>query len=140
MNPVVKNVLVFIGAVAVGMIVNMGIIILSPNLIPIPEGINPADPESLKAGMSIMKPINFLMPFLAHALGTLSGAWFAGKFAAAGNMKLAIGIGFFFLIGGIAAVIQLGAPMWFNATDLLLAYIPCAWIGGKLGIGSKNID
>jgi hypothetical protein len=45
-------------------------------------------------------------------------------------MKLAIGIGVFFLAGGIANAFMLPAPIWFITVDLLLAYIPMGWLGG----------
>jgi len=36
------------------------------------------------------------------------------------------------LIGGIVAVAMFPAPIWYDVIDLL-AYIPAAWIGAKLG-------
>ena len=82
--------------------------------------------------MKLFAPANFLFPFLAHALGTLSGAYVAAKFAASHQLKFAIGIGVFFLIGGVVMVNMLGGPMWFIATDLLLAYIPMGYLGWVL--------
>ena len=82
--------------------------------------------------------MNFLFPFLAHALGTLSGAFIAAKIAASRPMILAMVIGVFFLIGGIMMVSMVGGPIWFNATDLLLAYIPMGYLGGVLGRGTKT--
>jgi len=137
MNPILKNVLAVIAGVVIGSVVNMGLIIIGPSIIPIPEGIDPMDPESLKAGMSLFKPIHFIFPFLAHALGTLVGALVAAKIAATHKLKFALGIGIIFLAGGIWNAMELGGPMWFNILDLFGAYIPMAMIGGKLGIG-KN--
>ena len=47
-----------------------------------------------------------------------------------------VGIGF--LIGGIINVINLPAPAWFSALDLIAAYIPMGWLGGRLGAGMKS--
>ena len=55
-------------------------------------------------------PINFICPFLAHALGTLAGAFVAAKLAAGHCVKCAMGIGVFFLMGGTAAASMLGGP------------------------------
>jgi hypothetical protein len=52
-------------------------------------------------------------------------------------MKLAIGLGVFNLIGGIAAVMMIPAPMWFNILDLVAAYISMGYLGGKL-LASKK--
>jgi hypothetical protein len=38
----------------------------------------------------------------------------------------------FFLLGGIAMILNCGGPAWFIATDLLLAYLPMAYLGGFL--------
>jgi len=39
---------------------------------------------------------NFLFPFIAHAIGTLTGAFIAAKFSASYHMVLAVCIGIFF--------------------------------------------
>ena len=53
--------------ILVGMIVNMGLIILG-SLIPIPEYFDPMNAIN-------WKPTNFILPFLAHTLGILVGAF-----------------------------------------------------------------
>ena len=132
MNPIIKNILAVIVGVFVGGLVNMGLIILSPSIIPPPEGVNVMDPESLAANIHLFQPKHFIFPFLAHALGTLVGAALAYKIAANNNMRFALGIGAFFLIGGVMNVMALSAPMWFNVLDLVAAYIPMGWLGGRL--------
>ena len=87
--------------------------------------------------MHLFQPINFVFPFLAHALGTLVGAIVAGLIAASQKMLFAIVIGMVFLIGGIMIAIDLPAPAWFVVVDLVLAYIPMGIIGGYLG-GSRR--
>ena len=73
--------------------------------------------------------------FVFHALGTLAGAYVTARIAASHHRSLALGIGGFFLIGGIMAVQMLyGSPTWFKAGDLMLAYFPMAWIGWKLTV------
>jgi hypothetical protein len=49
-------------------------------------------------------------------------------------MKFALAIGCFFLIRGIINVILLPSPVWFTLTDLFLAYIPMAYLAGKLAL------
>lgn len=41
-------------------------------------------------------------------------------------------VGVFFLAGGIANIYMLGGPLYFTIIDLVLAYIPMAWLGCKL--------
>lgn len=88
--------------------------------------------EGLKETMHLFEPKNFIFPFLAHALGSLIGAIIAAKIAATHKMKIAIGIGAIFLIGGITNVYMLPSPLWFSIIDILGAYILMGWIGGKI--------
>ena len=52
-----------------------------------PEGLIPGDMESLKEHMPNFGLEQFIMPFLAHALGTLVGAWLTAMIAASHQMK-----------------------------------------------------
>lgn len=133
MNPILKNILAVVVGVIVGSAVNMGLITLGPLLIPPPEGTDTTTMEGLLAAMPLMQPEHFIFPFLAHALGTLIGAYLAFRIAATRQTQLAMTIGFFFLIGGIMNIQMLpGSPLWFNVLDLVLAYLPMAWLGVKL--------
>lgn len=76
--------------------------------------------------------------YTAHALGTLVGAWVAATIAATHKMTLALVIGALFLIGGIAAAFMIPGPTWFVVLDLVAAYFPMAYIGGKLGAGRPS--
>lgn len=133
MKPILKNAIAIILGIIIGGVVNMAIIMLSGKVIPLPEGIDPADPESLKAGIHLFEAKHYIMPFLAHALGTLAGAFLTTKLAVSHHLKQALAIGAFFLIGGIMSVYQLGTPFWPSLIDLVFAYIPFAWFGWKLG-------
>lgn len=133
MNPVVKNILAVVAGIVVGSIVNMGIIMISGSIIPPPEGGDITTMEGLKATMHLFKPKNFIFPFLAHALGTLVGAFIATKIAATRKRLVALVIGLFFLAGGTANIAMLGGPMWFTALDIIIAYMPMAYVGYMLG-------
>lgn len=132
MSPILKNILAVVVGIVVGSIVNMAIISISGSIIPPPEGADVTTMEGLKNSMHLFEPKNFVFPFLAHALGTLVGAFLAAKIAANHKMKFAYGIGFFFLLGGIANVFLLPSPTWFTLLDLIGAYLPMAFLGGKL--------
>jgi hypothetical protein len=137
MNPIAKNVLAAVLGFVVGSVVNMALISIGPYVVPLPEGADVSNMEGLRESMKLFTPVNFVFPFLAHALGTLTGAFVAAKLAASHPVKFAIGIGVAFLIGGVAAASMLGGPLWFNACDLLLAYLPMGFLGGFLAGGKK---
>ena len=125
MKTIIKNILVLLGGCVFGSMVNMGLIIAGNQLIPVANGMNPMD-----ATMWEIK--YFIFPFLAHAIGTLSGAFIVAKYTVSYHMILAICIGIFFLLGGISMVFIMPAPVWFIVADLSLAYIPMGWYGWKL--------
>jgi hypothetical protein len=138
LNPILKIILKVIGAVIIGGVLNMLIIMLSGKIIPPPDGADLKTMEGLKASMHLMQPKHFLMPFLAHALGTFLSAFIITKWMINNQLKFAIGIGIWFLVGGVMNVLMLPSPLWFTITDLLLAYIPMAFLGYKLGITKVN--
>lgn len=131
MNPILKNVLSIVAGLVVGSIVNMGIVVISGSIVPPPEGGDITTMEGLKATMHLFEPKHFIFPFLAHALGTLVGAFVAAKIATTRKMTMALTIGVFFLIGGSINIFMLGGPVWFTVLDLAVAYIPMAYLGGR---------
>jgi hypothetical protein len=132
MHPTLRNILAVVAGIAIGSIVNMGLINMSATAIPPPAGADVTTMEGLKASMHLFEPKHFIFPFLAHALGTLVGAAVAARIAASRKFELAIVIGALFLAGGIGSVMMLPSPTWFNVLDLGGAYFPMAWIGWKL--------
>ena len=133
MPKLLRNALAIIAGVAIGGAVNMILITLSPSLIPPPAGVDVSSAESLNNAMHLFEPRHFIMPFLAHALGTLAGALAAYLIAASHNAKMAYVIGLVFLCGGVATSFMIPAPAWFIAVDLFAAYLPMAWLGIQMG-------
>ncbi len=140
MHPLLRNLLAAVAGLLVGSIVNGVIVDLSGTVLPPPAGVDPNNLESIKANIHLYGPVHFMFPFLAHALGTLVGAFLAAKIAVANKMIPALIIGVMFLAGGIYMVTLIPAPTWFIALDLIVAYIPMAYLGGKLGGGKNAAD
>ena len=136
MNKIVRNVLAVITGIILGSAVNMGIIMLQGYFIALPEGVDVTNTESLQSSMHLFGPKHFIFPFLAHAIGTLVGAYLSARIAASHKMKFALGIGIFFLIGGISMVFMIPSPIWFAILDLSVAYIPMGWLSGRLATKS----
>lgn len=133
MNPILRNIIAVIAGLLIGLAVNKGIVTISGSVVPLPEGVDPSDMDSLKKNMHLFEDHHFIMPFLAHALGTFSGALVAVLIAVSRKMIFALSIGAVFLIGGVIMSYKLPAPSWFIAVDIIAAYIPMAWLGGMLG-------
>ena len=134
---VLRNIVAVVVGIFVGSLVNGGIIGLSGSVIPLPDGYDNTTIEGMKSTIHLLEAKHYLMPFLAHALGTFVGALLAAVIAASRKMTFALVIGCVFLLGGIYMVTVLPAPTWFNVADLLLAYIPLAYLAGKLMARNK---
>ena len=132
------NVVKLISGLVVGSCVNMGILMLSPHVIPPPEGVNVADVESIKASIHLFKPIHFVFPFLAHALGTFFGALLVSKLVPNKRFFYSMMIGIFFLLGGIANTYLIPHPRWFLYLDLIGAYLPMSLIASKILAPNKS--
>lgn len=132
-----RNVLAVVAGIAIGGGVNMALVMLSPSLIPPPAGVDVNSAESLSRAMHLFEPRHFLMPFLAHALGTLAGALAAYLIAASYRTGIAYAIGAVFLCGGVAASFMIPAPTWFIALDLSAAYLAMAWLAVQIGARMK---
>lgn len=126
---IVRNIAAFIVGLVLGSIVNMTIITAVSPMFPMPEGTNPNDIDSIKANIHKFSIGSLMVPFFAHALGTLFGAFLTAAIAKSHKLPLALGIGFFFLLGGIAMIVMVGGPIWFMVLDLGVAYFPMAWLG-----------
>lgn len=134
MHPILRNILAVIVGLFVGGLVNMGLIMLGGSLIPPPPGVDVNDIVSINAHIHEYSFVQIMVPFFAHALGTLVGAFVAVKIAVSRKMMLALIIGAFNLLGGIMAVRMIpDSPMWFSTLDLVVAYIPMALLGWRLG-------
>ncbi|MGR4896164.1 hypothetical protein ACIPR8_12880 [Stenotrophomonas sp. LARHCG68] len=133
MRAFLKGLLAVVVGLVVGSAVNMGLILLGARVVPAPAGVDTTTSEGLAAAMPLLGPAHFVFPFLAHALGTFAGAllatWIVGRVS---RVPAAV-IGVLFLAGGIASCFMLPAPRWFEALDVVLAYLPFAWLGYRLG-------
>ncbi len=137
MHPIIRNIVAVVAGILLGSFVNMGIINISHVVVPPPNGADLSTVEGLKAAMHLMEPKHFLMPFLAHALGSLLGAFVAAAIAKKNAMRIGLVIGVVFLLGGITSVLMLPSPLWFTLTDLIGAYLPMAYWGAQLATRKK---
>ena len=133
MSPIIRNILAVIAGVLIGGFANISLVNVGYSVFPL-EGVDTNDLEALGAALSTAGIEHFVFPFLAHALGTLIGAFVAAWIAAPNNkMTVALIVGVFYLIGGIAASSMIPAPTWFSVVDLVVAYIPMGYLGGVIG-------
>ena len=132
MNPTLRNILAVVAAIIFGGVINYGIVSLGHGIFPIPEGVDPTKIESIRAHLDLYSFKDFIMPTLAHAIGTLSGAYLVSRIAASNYKTLALIIGGFFFLGG-AYMAYLLPEFWkFSIIDLVIAYFPMAILGWQI--------
>lgn len=137
MNPILRNILVTIGGLIFGMAVNMGSLILGMKAFPGPEGMTMEIPSMIEH-MSEFTTMNYIVPIFAHAFGTFVAALFISRFAVSSKRMLSLIPAFLFLLAGISMAYRLPAPLWMEATDLILAYIPMSLLGYFAGMAGKK--
>lgn len=131
MKNIFLNILSVITGMLIGSAVNMGILQIQGFFIPLPEGF---DINNFAESIKLLEPRHFLLPFIAHALGTFIGSLIAALISQNKKFVMALIVGFLFLFGGITTIFMYGGPIWFSFADLILAYIPMAWLGYKLSL------
>ncbi|GAB5417773.1 MAG: hypothetical protein Crog4KO_24780 [Crocinitomicaceae bacterium] len=130
MKPIYRNVLAVIVGWLVGVVVNSSIVQLGMGTYP--ENVDINNMESLGNFLKDAGAIYFVYPFLAHAIGTLIGAFVAALISKNRKYGTALIIGGLFFIGGAIMVFMLPAPAWFESLDLIVAYFPMALLGAFL--------
>ena len=129
MPPFIRNLLILLLGLIVGGFVNYGLIMLSPLLVAPPEGMDPTDMASVKAHLHLIKPRHYIIPFFAHALGTLAGAWLVASSIRNNKIQWALVVGGIFMIGGVTNLVSMVSPIGFTILDISIAYLPMAWLG-----------
>ncbi|MGB7069560.1 MAG: hypothetical protein WBD22_08705 [Pyrinomonadaceae bacterium] len=129
---VIRNILAVVIGFLIGGFVNMGIIAGGHSILPPPPGFDGTSMEGVASTIHFLRPIDFIVPFLAHAIGPFVGALAAMFIAASRYKMIAIILGALFLAGGIAANVMIPAPTWYRVIDLVFAYIPTVFLAWKV--------
>ena len=130
----IRNVVAIIVGLFIGGSFNMGMIQLSHVVYPPPEGLDVSDFEDLKTyivehGMPLG---SWVMVLIAHAGGSLVSGFVCGLIAMRQWYVAAIGMGLFWMLGGITMLFILPCPVLFAIADIIL-YVPAACLGVMLG-------
>lgn len=121
----------------IGCVVNFGFILLGFVLIPLPEGVDGMDAESIAEGIHLFGPQHFVFPLLAHAAGTLVGAIAGHLLAVKYRDPVAYVVGLLFFAGSIVNATMIPHPVWFLIVDLTVAYFPMAYLATRIGYLAK---
>ena len=129
---IIRNILAVVFGILIGSIANMGVLTLGHALMPPPAGFDGSSMEGVASTIHLLAPIDFIVPFLAHSAGTFAGVLCAMFIAATSRKTVALILGILFLIGGVVANVMIPAPIWFRLIDVVVAYIPMAFLAQKI--------
>ena len=130
MRPFVKNMIIFVLAMAGGMLALTAGHMLSNLILPIPEGMNEST-ESFVANAHKLTTGHWILALLSHALGPLVSAYILSRFSATHHKYLIGGATLLWLILGTVNLMSIPHPGWFMVVDLI-TYAPAALLGVKL--------
>jgi hypothetical protein len=128
MTPTVRKIVAVIAGLAVAFLVIVVVEMICHAIYPLPQDVNPLDPQSLKSAMAGM-PVGALVGVvLAWILGALAGSFTAAKIAGSGGLLPGLGVGIFLLLASVLNMAVLPHPVWVWAAALIL--IPTASVLG----------
>lgn len=130
-----RNVIAVIVGLAVGMMVNMALVLLNLGLHPMPEGVNFDDPEGVKAYFATLPLMAYLIVLLAHLGQSFVGGLVAALISATRPMLVAMIVGVLSLIGGLINMTDMPLPMWMWIEIPL--YLVVSWAAGSIVVNRR---
>lgn len=126
-----RNVISIITGLVVGLIVVAGIQMINYGLFPLPPGLDPGDREGMLEHIKGLPTLAYIILLVSHLAGSFMASITACKIATNQFLKIALGLGIFFMIMGIINMIRIPHPMWFMILDSCI-YVPAAYLGYKI--------
>ncbi|TQD40243.1 hypothetical protein [Haloflavibacter putidus] len=133
MSAVAKNIIGILLGIFVGGLVNMSLVLISASLITETAGFDITGASGLQTIPDLYESPQFLLPLLAHVLGTFIATLLSVLIAEDNLFKVSFITVLFFFGGGIVNAISVPAPTWFIGLDLVVAYFPAGYLGYLLG-------
>jgi len=134
MSVVIRGIVAVVFGTVVGGMILAAVEALGHRVYPPPPGMNPNDPESIRAAMAQLPMGALLFVLLAWAAGAVGGGWLAALIARRARVRLALLVGALLLAGGVFTLIQIPHPLWFQVVGVLV-FLPAAYLGARVATG-----
>jgi len=132
MRPVVRSILAVIVSMLVAFVMIALVQMIGMRLYPPPAGMNPADPESIKAAMAQIPLAALLFVLLSYTAGSVAGGWVAARFAPHRGMTHAMIVAALLFGAGLMNLATIPHPTWFAIASSLIYWVG-AWSGAAAG-------
>jgi hypothetical protein len=110
----------------------MAVEALGQKVYPPPPGLDPSDPESIRAAMQDIPAGALVFVLLAWTVGSAAGGWVAARLAPRRPVLHGMIIGALLLAGGLANLVMIPHPLWFTIVGVAV-FLPAACLGARLG-------
>jgi energy-converting hydrogenase Eha subunit B len=126
-----RNILaVVLGIVAAGVTVFL-VEIVGHFILPAPPGVDPTNPESLRANAANLPLASLVAVLIAWCAGSFVGGLVAALVSREQKMLCALIAALFVIGSGVATMVMIPHPIWFWIAAILLP-LPFAWFGARL--------
>lgn len=133
-----RSILAVIGGMLVAFVAIIVIESIGVKLYPPPPGLNPTDPESLKALVASMPLAAKLCVLLAYAAGSVAGGWVAARLAPRAKMMHAMIVAALLFGAGLMNLMTIPHPVWFWVASSGIYWLG-AWSGAQAAGGGAPV-
>lgn len=130
-GPMIRSVFAVSAALALALLLVIGVEALSSALHPLPEGLDPADPAVICEHVARYPPALLLGAGALWGLTTFLSAWTATRLGAARHPAHGVLVGSVLLALAVLNMSMLPYPAWFWALNLVAFPAGC-WLGVRL--------
>ena len=138
MHPVVRSILAILAGLLSAFVVIGLVEAIGMRLYPLPPGMDPRDPNSIKAVMANLPRGAMLCVLVAYAAGSVVGGWVAARFAPRAKLTHGMIVGLLLLTAGLLNMSTIPHPAWFWVSSIAI-YVLGSWSGARAaGAGSPR--
>jgi hypothetical protein len=126
MPAIVRSVLAVVTGLFLAGTIMVGIESINSSLFPLPAGVDPKDPEQLRAALATMPGQAFIGVLVGWILAALAGGWLAARLAPKSPRGHALAVTAVLLIGAVVNMLKLPHPAWM-------------WVLGVAGLAAAGL-
>ena len=131
MRSIGRSILAVLGGGLVCGLVVFAVEALSSRIYPLPPGVDPSDPEALRAAVAHLPLGAFLFLLLAWFLGVFAGAWVAARLAPSSPFVHGMIVAGLVAASAVVNLALLPHPAWMWVAGPLVI-LAAGWLGSRL--------
>jgi len=130
MRPAVRSVLAILAGLLSAFVVIALVEAIGVRFYPPQPGMDPRDPNSIRAAMANLPRGAMLCVLVAYAAGSVVGGWVAARFAPRAKLTHGMIVGALLLAAGVLNMSTIPHPGWFWASSIAI-YLLGSWSGAR---------